>query len=59
MLSRGKDIFYRLMMHYKPRVMILHGKSTAQMLTDLLIDKGLTTNVKGNELRNTIIKMDY
>lgn len=55
----GTAIFYKLMMHYQPRVMILHGKTTAQMLTNLLIDNKLITNTKGNEFFNTVVKMDY
>jgi len=55
----GTAIFYKLMMHYQPRVMILHGKTTAQKLTALLIKKGLTTDTRGSELLNTLVKMDY
>lgn len=57
--SRGKDIFYKLMMHYQPSILILHGKSTVKMLTELLVDKGLIEDLKENEFLNTILKMDY
>lgn len=57
--ARGRDIFYKLMMHYRPSILIVHGKSTVQMLIDLLTDKGLITDIEGTENQNTILKMDY
>ncbi len=57
--AKGKAIFYKLMMHYRPNILIVHGKSTVQMLADLLIDKGLITDIKRNDFLNTLSKVDY
>jgi len=40
-IAQGKNIFYRLLMHYQPNILIVHGKSTSKMLTDLLFKKGV------------------
>lgn len=58
-LNQGKDIFYRLLMHYQPEILILHGKSTSQMLAELLFHKGLVAVNEKDELLATILKMDY
>lgn len=57
--TRGKEIFYQLMMHYQPRILIVHGKTTIHHLTALLINKGLIADIKENEFLNEVLKMDY
>lgn len=39
--KRGKEIFYELLMFYKPSLLILHGKSTIDLILSCLKEKGL------------------
>ena len=40
-IERGKEIFYELLMEFKPRLIIFHGKETVEYAADILIGKGI------------------
>lgn len=40
-IERGKEMFYELLMEFKPRLIILHGKETVEYVADILIEKGI------------------
>lgn len=40
-IDRGKEIFYELLIEFKPRLIILHGKETVKYAADILTEKGI------------------
>lgn len=55
--KRGKEIFYELLMCYKPSLLILHGKSTIDLTLNYLREKGF--EVKDNDSINKLRDMQY
>lgn len=40
-VESGKEVFYELLLTFKPRLLILHGKETTEQIFELLLSKGL------------------
>lgn len=40
-IERGKEMFYALLMEFKPRLIIFHGKETVEYATEILTEKGI------------------
>lgn len=40
-IEKGKEMFYELLMEFKPRLIILHGKETVEYAADILHRKGI------------------
>lgn len=40
-IERGKEMFYELLIEFKPRLIILHGKETVEYIADILAEKGI------------------
>lgn len=40
-IERGKEMFYELLMEFKPRLIIFHGKETVEYAADILTEKGI------------------
>ncbi len=40
-IERGKEMFYELLIEFKPRLTILHGKETVEYVADILAEKGV------------------
>lgn len=40
-IDKGRDIFYSLVMEFKPSLLILHGKKTVEHVNEIFIEKGL------------------
>lgn len=43
-IERGKEMFYELLIEFKPRLIILHGKETVEYAADILIRKGVISS---------------
>ena len=40
-IERGKEMFYKLLMEFRPRLIILHGKETVEYAANILTEKGI------------------
>jgi hypothetical protein len=40
-IERGKEMFYELLIEFKPRLIILHGKETVEYAAEILTEKGI------------------
>ena len=40
-IERGKEMFYELLMEFKPRLIILHGKGTIEYANEILTERGV------------------
>jgi hypothetical protein len=40
-IERGKVMFYKLLMEFKPQLIIFHGKETVEYATEILTEKGI------------------
>lgn len=40
-IENGKDIFYKILIEFKPRLLILHGKKTFIQVIEMLTEKGM------------------
>lgn len=56
-IERGKDIFYELVIRFKPKLLILHGKETVEQIVDLFRERGLLPRDYLN-LEQTIDEME-
>ena len=66
-INKGKEIFYKLLMELKPKLIILQGKETVGQTLELLINNGLVTEglinledrIEDMEKRSSLLEFTY